>query len=208
VVIFPQQTTAVVSSFTPLDCQSNTAGTPNTVHDQIIKTIKKGLDAPPPLFRYILQASSEAAPDLSSKQCLLVVQASHNGLRDAFWRLKQIASINPPAVIGITISHANDSNTRWGLYPQGHEYPQGHGCPALGCAGTARDHYNKLAIAAQRFLGLSIHSYGSLYEAYEPWAQTNLQTNPQEDSINNIAKMIISDWYDYQRSKTKGRNIL
>lgn len=162
--------------------EESRAGAQTTDTGRIFKALRDGLkERPRQPSRYLLSATAcQEETGLDGVQCLILAPAHHEGLRDTYARLKALAGENQPALVGITICHAASSR-------------------------AARQHYHKLATAAQRFLGLHVASYGALPPTPPPWAVVEPQATADEESIHHIARMVIQDWQDYQQSLSEER---
>ncbi len=150
---------------------------------RVFATLRNGLkERGSPPYPYLLYATTcvEASPLADGAQCLMLVQANHEGLRKAYARLKALTERDLHAPIGVAITGAASSR-------------------------SARYHYTKLATAAQRFLSLHVTSYGALPLPPPSWGATEDQAGFQTDAIHHIARMIIQDWQDYQQSLTEER---
>ncbi|HFD91691.1 MAG TPA: hypothetical protein ENJ22_00195 [Gammaproteobacteria bacterium] len=131
--------------------------------------------------RFVLSTHrGEDATGVTGSQCLMLVQAHHEGLREGYGRLKALVSKGRPALLGVIVCDAASSK-------------------------SSRYHYHKLATAAQRFLGIRIISYGALATTPSPWAAGESLAPKREERIHHIASMLIQDWQAYQQSLNEER---
>lgn len=135
------------------------------IPDNGIGRVMEGMRRTEPPDITIIAAPAADAHVADCSAVLLDVPAHPAGMRNAYARLKECASLHQPRGIGITITQAADRN-------------------------AAESCFNKFALAAYNFLGLRITSYSYLAVSHDQSAN-HREASAQ---MACIARLLLNDW--------------